>query len=105
MPRYAILQSHPPDNCPLTNEKVRKFAMEHLPRLDEMARARGVTIIANDHLDPAHKAIMILEAPSAETVRDLVFEAGFMHFTEMEFYMVTPVAELVAKADQIPTIY
>jgi hypothetical protein len=89
----------------LTSERVRKFAMENLPHLEEKARAKGITIVSNDHLDPAHKAIMILDAPSAETARDLVMEAGFMHFTQMEFYMVTPVAELVAKADQFPTIY
>ena len=35
MPRYAVLQSHPPDNCPMTNQAVRAFALEHLSKMDE----------------------------------------------------------------------
>lgn len=105
MPQYAILQSHPPDNCPMANAKVRKHAMENLPHLEEKAKAKGITISVNVHLDPAHKALMIFEAPSAEAVRDLVYEAGFMQFTEMEFYLTTPIPELVARVEEFPTVY
>ena len=105
MPQYAILQSHPPDNCPMANAKVRAHALEHLPHLDEKAKAKGITITLNVHLDPAHKALMVMEGPSAEAVRDLIFEAGFMQFTESELYLVTPLPELVAKVGEFPTVY
>ncbi|HWB67343.1 MAG TPA: hypothetical protein VG708_11015 [Mycobacteriales bacterium] len=105
MPQYAILQSHPPDTCPMSNAKVRKHALANLPQLDDKAKARGVEIALNVHLDPAHRALMVFDAPSAEAVRDLVFEVGLMQFTEMEFFMVTPLSELVARVDEFPTIY
>jgi hypothetical protein len=105
MPRYAILQSHPPDNCPMTNAAVRDFVMKSFPAIPDIAKELGVTVIANDHLDPAHKALLVLEAPTAEAARDFVFRAGFMHFTEMEFYLVTPVEELIQMAAAVPTIY
>jgi hypothetical protein len=105
MPRYAILQSHPPDNCPMTNRAVREFAMEHLPKIDEYASNHGVRVLAFDHLDPAHRALLLLEAPTAEAARDFVFDAGFVHFTEMEFFLVTPVAELLQRAADMATIF
>jgi hypothetical protein len=105
MPQYAILQSHPPDNCPLTNKAVREFVMSRMPNLDQYAAKHGVTVNANHHLDPAHRALLLLEAPTAEAARDFVTEAGFMHYTNMEFFLVTPVAELVRQAADFPTVY
>ena len=76
-----------------------------LPQFEEKANAKGVKVLLNIHLDPAHKALMLFEAPSAEVVRDLVYEGGFVQFTDMEFYMVTPVPELIAKAQNFPTVF
>jgi len=105
VPQYAILQSHPPDTCPMANAKVRQHALEHLPHLEEKAKARGIEILVNVHLDPAHRALMLFEAPSAESVRDLLFEGGFMQFTEMELFLVTPLPELVARVGEFPTVF
>jgi hypothetical protein len=104
MPQYAVIQ-HPPDNCPLANKAVRGFvqqALTNLPRLEQELR---VTTILNIHLDPGHKALMVLEAPTAEAARDFLVRGGFMHFTDMEFHLVTPVEELLRHADQFPTVY
>ena len=48
---------------------------------------------------------MLFEAPSAESVRDLLFEGGFMQFTEMELFLVTPLPELVARVGEFPTVF
>lgn len=105
MPQYAILQEHPPDNCPMTNKAVRDFAMKALSSLDQTAAKMGVKVLSYDHLDPAHKAILRLEAPSAEVARDFVYAAGFFHFTSMELYLVAPIAELLKNVDQVPTVF
>ena len=65
----------------------------------------GVKVLSNEHLDPSHQAILRLEAPTAEAARDFVMAAGFFHFTDMEFYLITPIAELLKNIDQKPTIY
>lgn len=105
MPQYAILQSHPPDNCPMSNAKVRQHALANLPQVEDKAKAKGITITVNVHLDPAHRALMIFDAPSAEAVRDLVYEAGFVQFTDMELFLVTPIPELVARVGEFPTVF
>jgi hypothetical protein len=105
MPQYAILQSHPPNACPMANASVRAHALANLPHVDDKAKAKGITILTNVHLDPAHKALMIFDAPDAESVRDLMFEGGFVQFTDMEFFLVTPLPELVAKVGDYPTVF
>lgn len=105
MPQYAVLQGHPPDNCPMTNAKVREFAMARLPKLPEMAAEKGVKILLDIHLDPGHKAFMLFESPNAELVRDLIFQSGLAHFTDSEFFLVTPIEELVRAAIDMPTLY
>ena len=105
MPQYAVLQHHSPDICPMTNKTVRNFAKEMAPKWPEIAKKLGVKIVMNIHLDPDHKAFLLLDAKSAEAARDFLAQSGFVHFTRMDFYLVTPIEELLKQADSMPTIY
>lgn len=105
MPKYAVILHHPPDNCPLTNKSVREFFKKTLAELPNVAKQLGVKMEMLIHLDPAHKAMMSLDAPNAEAARDFLVRGGFFHFTEMEFYFVTPMDELAKHVDEFPTIY
>jgi hypothetical protein len=105
MPQYVIEHTHPPDNCPLTNKAVREFMKQNFPKHPEIGRKLGVKKVWELHLDPDHKAITLLEAPTAEAVRDFLVQGGYMHFTDMRFHLVTPVEELIKHADEMPTIF
>lgn len=105
MPQYAVLLSHPPDDCPLTNLAVREFVKKNMPQLQNLARQTSIKILLFIHLDPSHKAFMLFEAPSAEAVRDLLYKGGLFHFGELEFHLVTSVDDLLKKADDFPTLY
>jgi hypothetical protein len=105
MPEYAVLQSHPPDNCPMTNKAVREFVMKQFPKNPAIAKRLGVKVKMEIHLDPDHQAFILFEAPSAEAVRDYLAEAGYGHFSRLSFHMVTPIEELLKQADKMPTVY
>lgn len=105
MPQYAAIGSHPPDNCPMTNKAVRAFAKKTYAQLPELSKRYGVKVLSDIHLDPGHKAFMLFEAPSAEAVRDFLVMGGFTHFLDIEFYLVTPIKEILAHADEIPTLF
>jgi hypothetical protein len=105
MPQYAILQSHPANICPMTNKAVREFALKMFDQKAAIAKQLNVKILLELHLDPNHKAFMLLEAPTAEAARDFLVEAGYLHYTENEFHLVTPVDELVKMAENMPTLY
>jgi hypothetical protein len=105
MPEYAVLQSHPPDNCPMTNKAVREFAMKQIPKNPALAKKLGVKVKMEIHLDPDHQAFILFEAPNAEAVRDYLMQAGYMHYSRISFHLVTPVEELLQQAEKVPTIY
>ena len=105
MSQYAVIQSHSPDICPLTNKKVREFFSQNLTKLPALQEELGVKIVYNIHLDPAHKVLTVFEASSAEAVRDLLLRGGFMHVFKMEFYLVTPLEELAKHMEDFPTLY
>jgi hypothetical protein len=106
MPQYVILQEHPPGNCPVASKGAREWFKKIFPEVENVAKKFGVKLVVPYiHLDPAHKGLMLLEAPSAEAVRDFLMQAGFFHFLDMEIYLVTPIADLVKDIDRVPTIY
>lgn len=105
MEQYAVIGSHPPDNCPMANKTVREFAKKTYAKLPKLLKQFNVKILTDIHLDPGHKSFMLLEAPNAEAVRDLLMIAGFGHFLEMEFYLVTPIDQLLKHIEDMPTLY
>jgi hypothetical protein len=105
MPQYAVIQSHEADICPMTNKRVREFAMKSFQGNDALAKKLGVKVLSELHLDPDHKAFILFEAKSAEAVRDYLVQGGYSHFSRLEFHLVTPISELLKHADEMPTIY
>ena len=105
MPQYAVIGSHPPDNCPLTNKSVREFMKEMVPKHPQIAKQLGVVSKSWLHLDPNHKSIQLFEAPTAESVRDFLYMGGQAHFLELNIHLVTPIEELLTRMDEMPTIY
>ena len=106
MPGYAVVQSHPPGNCPVSSKGAREWANKTIPQIDAFAKKHGVKLLLPYmHLDPAHKGLLVVEAPKAEDVRDFLVEAGFFHFLDNEFYMTTPVTDLLKSLDRVPTIF
>jgi len=105
MPQYAVIQSHPPDNCPVTNRAVREFVMKQFPKNAAIAKKLGVKVQLEIHLDPDHKAFLLFEAPTAEAVRDYLMQGGYVHFSNLDFYLVTPIDDLLKQVEHVPTVY
>lgn len=105
MPQYAVFQSHPPDVCPLTNKSSREFIKQKALERPSLQEKLGVKTVLDIHLDPAHKVLTVFEASSAEAVRDYLIKGGFMHIFEMEFYLVTPLEDIMKQTDDFPTIF
>jgi len=106
MPQYAIVSSHPPGDCPVSSKGAREWMNKMAPQVETVAKKHGVKFVLPWlHLDPAHKGLMVLQAGSAESVRDFLVEAGLFHFLTHELYLTTPINDLLKQAQNIPTIY
>ena len=89
----------------MTNKAVRDFVSKQAPKNEALAKKLGVKVREELHLDPDHKAFVLFDAPSAEAVRDYLVQAGYTHYSNISFYLVTAVTELLKHANEIPTIY
>lgn len=83
MPQYAVIGTHPPDNCPMTNKAVREFVQGSLAHWPELEKEPSVKTLSWLHLDPSGQA----------------------HYLELNLHLVTPIEELVQKMEEAPTIY
>jgi hypothetical protein len=99
MPRYAILGDHTPLSCPGSSKSAEAFAAEALgEKLPQLAEKLGVKLEGPPlHLDPSHRTLILAEAPNAEAMRDFVMESGLSQFNNLDFYLVTPVPELIQR--------
>lgn len=57
------------------------------------------------HLDPGHKVLFVLEGPSAEAVRDFVYESGLLQWNDFEFHLASTLDWITQVTDKLPTIF
>ncbi len=46
MPQYVVKLTHTPDQCPMSNSKIRKRLIEGEPEMPNLAAKLGVKIVA-----------------------------------------------------------
>jgi hypothetical protein len=107
MPQYVILADHTPDICPSSNAKTRARAMEGMGQmLPKLMQEAGITFVVEPlHLDPSHRVVAVVDAPSIEALNSLVLEVGLTQWNTVEVCAVTPVADLMARIEEFPIIY
>ena len=99
MPQYAIIADHTPLTCPGSSKNAAKHAEDALGnKMPKLMAELGISVIQNLHLDPSHKTFMLVEAPSAEAVRDMIFDSGYLQFNNIDFHLVTPIEEIVRRS-------
>lgn len=57
------------------------------------------------HLDPGHKVLWVLDAPSSEAVRNFIYESGLERWNDFEFYMASSLEEITSWIEKLPTIW
>ena len=103
--QFLVAGEHPPDLCPLSNEKVRNMASESGERMPKLAEQLGVKITATYVPVSNHKLFVAVEADSIESVRELVFQGRLLQWNTLEIYPVSTLSEAVGRAPELPTIY
>jgi hypothetical protein len=105
MPKYVVISNHPPNSCPSSHKALREVGKnlgKDLPPLMEKHKIKPEVIL---HLDPGHKVLWVVEAPSAEAVRDFAYDSGLSTWNDFEFHMASSMDEVTAWVDHLPTIW
>lgn len=107
MPQYVILADHSPDICPSSNARSRACAIEGMgQRLPKLSAEAGITFVTGPlHLDPGHRTVAVVDAPSVEAVAQLVYATGLSQWNTVEVCPTTPVADMMANLDEFPIIF
>jgi hypothetical protein len=105
MPKYVVISNHPPNSCPSANKVLREVGNSMGKDVPAMLQKHQVKAEVILHLDPGHKVLWVLEAPSAENVRDFVYDAGLSRWNDFEFHMASSLEEVTSWVDKLPTIW
>jgi|GEM_PF-637303 len=108
MPHYCVLADHTPDICPSSNAKTRARAMEAMApeAMQKVAGSVGLTFVVEPfHLDPGHRTIAVVDAPSVEAVAQFVYETGLSQWNTVEVAPITPIGEMMARVNDFPVVF
>jgi len=65
MPKYVVISNHPPNTCPSANANVRKRGDTLQADLATFTEKHKIKVDVIYHLDPGHKVLWVLDAPSS----------------------------------------
>ena len=108
MPHYAVLADHSPDICPGSNAKTRDRAREGAgpENIQKVAGSLGLSFVLEpQHLDPTHRVIAVVDAPSIEAVNQFAFETGLVQWNTVETFALTPIGEMMPKLLDAPVVF
>ena len=107
MPQYVILADHTADICPSSNRRSRNRAIQGLGQdLPKLSADQGITFVCGPlHLDPGHRTVSVVDAPSIEAVVELVYASGLSQWNTVEVCPTTPVADMMANLDAFPVVF
>lgn len=106
MPQYAVIATHAPSECPGANGAMREVWKKLLGEAPAVRQKHGIKpVLGPLHLDPAHKLLIVYEAPNAEALLDYAMESHFGQIMDIEFWRTTPLDELFKQAEGQPPLY
>ena len=105
MPKYVVISGHPPNSCPSGNKVLKELGRNLGKDIAEQLQKHKIKAEVVLHLDPGHKVLWLLDAPSAETVRDFVYDAGLGRWNDFEFYMTSTLEDITKQVDKLPNLW
>ena len=90
---YVVELKHDAGISRLGNAAYREVSSQTHALLPKLMAERGMKMLEMYHLDPQHRAYLILEARRVEDVRDVLYQSKFMHWCEGNIYPVTVMGE------------
>ena len=80
MPVFILDMEHSPEMCPMYNDKIRKKFKQQYSKMKEIAAKLDIKILINLSVAMDHTSLLILEAPSVESMENFVMEMGLISF-------------------------
>ena len=105
MPKYVVISNHPPNSCPSSHTKLRERNQNLPADIQPLLQKHGIKPEVIVHLDPGHKVLWVLEAPSSEAVRDMIYDGALQQWNDFEFYMASSMEWIMDKISKQPLVW
>ncbi|MFQ5875053.1 MAG: hypothetical protein ACE5JL_14830 [Dehalococcoidia bacterium] len=81
---FVAIAEHSPAQCPGSNQEVLKTVQESMPRIPELEKKHNVKNLGIHVMIGAHKAVIILDAPSFEAAEMVLLESRLISWNTVE---------------------
>jgi hypothetical protein len=83
---HLVIVSHSPESCPGRPENAA--VVPCLNRMQELVAERGIKTIGRWADPPAHVNYLVLDAPTAHAVQQVLMDSGLSAYTSTEVHAV-----------------
>ncbi len=105
MEQFALIATHPPDQCPTANETIRKAFLNRAPEIPKLAEKHGVEYLAGPIITTEHKSVSIVKAESVEAVRQFLLDTGFIQWNSIEVLHGISMEQAIEEINKLKPIY
>jgi len=102
---FALITTHPPDQCPTANSTIRKLAMKKAGEIPALARKHGIKFLAGPTVSNQHKGVALIEAENVSGINDFLLESCLIQWNSIEVIPSRPMDEALKSLDTLSPIY
>jgi hypothetical protein len=105
MTQFALVMTHPPDQCPTSNETIRKQFLNRAPDIQRLAKKSGVEFLAGPIISMEHKSVSIVKAGNVEAIREFLLDTGMIQWNSIEILPGVSMEEAREEIEKLKPIY
>ncbi len=105
MEQFALIMTHPPDQCPTANETIRKHFLNGAAEIPKLGEKLGVEFLAGPLITTEHKSVSIVKAKNVESVRKFILESGMIQWNSVEVMHGVSMEEAIEELNKLKPIY
>jgi len=105
MAQFVLEISHPPDQCPTANAKVRKLQLPAAADLPSLGKKLGVKFLAGPLVTTEHRSIAIVEAREEEAIRPFALQSGMIRYNSIRVSLGVPMEQALREVNELDPIY
>src|SRR2546422_3109937 len=105
MAQFVLELSHPPDQCPTANAKVRKLQQTAASEFSSLGKKLGVKFLAGPLVTTEHRSISIVEAKDTEAIRQFTLQSGIIRYNSIRVTPGIPMEQALQEVNELDPLY
>lgn len=105
MTQFVLEVSHPPDQCPTANAKVRKLQITASGDFPSLGKKLGVKFLAGPIITTEHRSVSIVEARDVEAIRQFAMKSGIIRYNSIRVTPGVPMEQALEELNDLDPIY